>query len=78
MKRNTPDQVKNEIAATQDGGILTSDRFSDFINECIDYNTDGYSGDNTKRVSVEDLIDDFNYMIDQLKKAIVPLKELAD
>lgn len=76
-----PEIVQTEIAKTQDGGTLTpkhSDRFTDFINECIEYRTDGYTGDNSKSVSVEDLIDDFNYMIDQLKKAIVPLKDLAD
>lgn len=77
----TPEIVRTEIAATQDGGTLNpkhTDRFTDFINECIEYRTEGYTGDDSQEVKVEDLIDDFNYMISQLKKAIVPLKELVD
>ncbi len=75
MQNNFKPTVINAIAETQDGkSIAKADRFNDFINECIDWNT--YKGGDA--VNVDDLISDFNYMIDQLKRASKPLQTFVD
>lgn len=69
---NTVANITDLIAKTQDGNVLkaTDDDFSHFILQRIDSNTQD------DLVDVETLIEDFNYMINQLQQALVPLKNL--
>lgn len=70
---NNPQFISDEIASTQDGKKLKEDcRFSKFMLECIEYNTQGYG--NNKTVNVDDLVSDFEYMISELKRAAEKLK----
>lgn len=77
MNNNFATTVIKSIAATQDGKKLKEgDHFSDFITARIETNRKGNPEyPDTQHIDVEDLICDFNYMINQLKKALVPLIE---
>ena len=65
MKNNLATTVKESIKQTQDNHQLLEDdsRFSKFILDCIDDNTED------DFVDLEMLDLDFDYMIDQLKRA---------
>lgn len=81
MKNNLIKTVIDAIAKTQDGGMKRvnpySDYYSEFIMNIIDDNVRVIPDDDRDEyeiVLVEEVVSNFNYMIDQLKKALVPLQ----
>lgn len=71
MLSNSKQYITDIIAASQDGNLKTRNNsqcdFTDFILNRIEANTTGYNGNYV--VDAATLYEDFNYMIDQLKKA---------
>lgn len=72
MKSNNYDDVITEVGETQDGKTLRrrhpfGDKYSTFMTDVIEEHTDDGI------VDVEEVISDFNYMIDQLRRALNPL-----
>ncbi len=78
MEQKLREDITKLIAQSQDGRALNpNDSFSEFILERISQNTEGDSDDPASQiVNVETLIEDFNYMINQLQRALVPLNNL--
>lgn len=65
----TKQEIINIVGASQDGGkLLEKDEYSAFMLLKINHNTEN------DVVNVEALVEDFNYMINQLKAAATVLE----
>lgn len=71
MNNNLRQTVIDAIAKTQDGGRLTrKDHYSSFILDSIEDNNMI-----SDEINIQGVASNFKYMIDQLKKALVPLEQ---
>lgn len=71
MNNNLRQTVIDAIAKTQDGGALTrKDEYSSFMLNSIEDNNMI-----SDEINIEGVVSNFRYMIDQLKKALVPLEQ---
>lgn len=81
MKNNSKAEVIKAVSETQDGKALSpKDNFSRFMLNQIEKNIIGekYEEEYLHFIDVGDLITDFEYMIDQLQRAVKPLKAFKD